>query len=113
MKIGITDGKLWPNAPGKIDALTLGAQLREEEARLSAERIANALPYGSERGISLEVTRTMRDRLAMVLYEAHYEHGRSLVDDDPSPEDVLETMCWAIFGATFKEVLAAWDKSLG
>ena len=93
------------------DALTLGARLKAEEAALSQERIASVLAQNTYTfaGEPSWFSQQMREELAMVLYNAYY---RDTGVEPAEPEEVLETLCGRIFGATFSEVLEAYDRFL-
>jgi len=83
-------------------------ELAQEEKQASYNRIAQVLCDGiPQRGYD-RITRAI---IADGLYHARYD-GRHY-QDKPSKDEILETFCWNIFGATFEEVIKAWDKYLG
>lgn len=83
-------------------------ELAKEDRELSDSRITNALCDGIPQSGYDRITRSI---IADALYHARY-NGRHY-QDIPSKDDILETFCWRVFGATFDEVLKAWDKFLG
>lgn len=83
------------------DALTIGQQLRKREGEAREQRIREAL--NSDRRWNVMC-------LAETLYDATY---KGVVTEPKEPaERVLDDLCQVVFGASYEEVLEAWDRYL-
>jgi len=84
-------------------------ELAKEEKEASEYRISQVFNGGCPRGSKLEVRAFIADRL----YHAKWD-GKPHDEAIEMPlADILEDFCWDIFGASFEEVIKAWDKYLG
>lgn len=84
-------------------------ELAQEEKEASQYRLNRVLCGGCPRGSTVEVRAFIADRL----YHAKWDgkpHNEAL---EYPLSQILEDFCYDVFGATFSEVLKAWDKYLG
>lgn len=104
----IADHHFCPMHPDD-NAFTYGQRLKETDKQLSEHRIKRALK--GDTGIKPDE----QCLIAMHLYESKYDNHdyQKEPQEWPSADEILESFCWRIFGATFEEVLKAWDKYLG
>ena len=91
----------------KEDALQMGVRLKTEKRRASETRTAHCL---HQHGIGSSLPRAERLFIAQTLYESRYDGYR--YDQEPSPEDLIASFCFRVFGASLEEVLQAYDEYL-
>lgn len=104
----IADHHFCPMHPDD-NAFTYGQRIKEVERKCSEVRIARAL-----KGDTIFKPDEQRT-IAMCLYEAKYDNHdyQKEPQEWPNANEILEALCWRVFGATFNEVMKAWDKFLG
>lgn len=91
------------------NAFSYGQKLKVLEKESSKWRISRALL--GDTGVKM----SEQTFIASKLYDAKYDnHDYSKETEEwPGAGEILDIFCLEVFGATFDEVMRAWDKFLG
>jgi len=87
-------------------------ELYDEEQRLRNKRIDLAISMGGLGGYT-GVNTADRCMIAQLLYEAKWNCNSYIEAEEMTPEQILDTFCWNLFGCSVDEVIIAWDRYLG